>query len=277
MAAVGELALQKLASSALIEWLAATPEAGEEFASIAGMLQEGATVAHVRDLFARGAFAAEVEVLVPVGAEDWDVHDLMIRVGDMVAAGDALMTLVNPRQLQLVAQPTGGETAAVLAALQGSQLASAEPLVAGSGPELHDLTVQSMTVDADERTVAYLNVENRELRQTQSDGRTFRSWALRPGLRYMLKAPTETLENVIVIPTDGVVEEGADKQVFIKNGKTFAPAKVVLRYTNHRVAVLGDGSEVFPGDEVVISGAFSLKLALNAGKGGDDPHAGHNH
>lgn len=277
VAVVSELALQQLASPPLVEWLKQTPAAGAEFASIAGLLQGGATVPQIRDLYGLGAFAAEVSVVVPNGAEDWDVHDVTVRPGDQVNAGDTLLTLADPRRLRLIAMPTGQETAALLATLQNGSRASAEPLVHGSAPDLSDLMVLSVTADEQERPVAYVTVENRELRRVEREGRVYRSWALRPGLRYMLQAPTELLENVIVIPNGGVVEEGADKIVFIRNGTTFLPAKVVVAYSNHQVTVLKPGSEVFPGDDVVVSGAFALKLAVNAGKGEADPHAGHNH
>jgi hypothetical protein len=277
VAVIAELALQQLANSGLAEWLSATPEAGEQFYAIAGLMQGGATLAHVQDLYAMGAFASEVRIRVPEGAEDWDVRAIEVRPGDIVEAGTDLLTLADARRLQLVAQPSGSEVASVLAALRSSQTSRGEPLVAGSGPELNELALRTLTVDADGHPVAYLDVSNSELRTVEREGRRFRSWALRPGLRYMLMVPVETLENVIVIPVTGIVEEGADKQVFIRNGKSFSPAKVVLLHRDHKVAVLGGKSEVFPGDDVVISGAFALKLALNAGKDGADPHAGHGH
>ncbi|MFT5130259.1 MAG: hypothetical protein ACI8W8_003888, partial [Rhodothermales bacterium] len=277
VALVAELALQQLAVPQLLSWLGETPEAAGEFAAIAGFLQGGASVTQVRDLFELGAFAPEVSVTVPTGAEDWDVHAVAVSPGDMVSAGDDLMTIANPRSLRLVAHPAGGETAALLAALRSSQMVSAKALVTGSGPDLTGLTLLSVTANADDEPVAYLTVENRELRNVERAGRNYRSWELRPGLRYMLRVPTEQLNDVVVLPVGAIVQDGAETQVFVRNGGDFLPAKVVLAYRDHEVVVLGNKSELFPGDEVVVSNAFALKLALNAGKGGDDPHAGHSH
>jgi multidrug efflux pump subunit AcrA (membrane-fusion protein) len=277
VALVAELALQQLAAEELLTWLGETPAAAAEFATVAGLLQGGASVTQVRDLFDLGAFSAEVSVLVPAGAEDWDVHAVAVAPGDMVSAGDDLLSIANPRSLRLVAHPAGGETAALLAALRSSQTVSAKPLVAGSGPDLADLTLLTVTANADDEPVAYLTVENSELRNLEREGRTYRSWNLRPGLRYMLRVPTEQLDDVVVLPVGAIVQDGAETQVFVRNGSDFLPAKVVLAYRDHEVVVLGKKSEIFPGDEVVVSNAFALKLALNAGDGGADAHHGHAH
>ena len=277
VALVAELALQQLAVPQLLTWLGETPAAAAEFAGIAGLLQGGASVTQVRDLFELGAFAAEVSVSVPTGTADWDVHAVTVAPGDMVSAGDELLSIANMRSLRLVAHPAGGETAALLAALRSSQPVSAKPLVTGSGPDLADLTLLTVTANVDDEPVAYITLENRELRNVEREGRQYRSWELRPGLRYMLRVPTEQLDNVVVLPVGAIVQDGAETQVFVRNGGDFLPAKVVLAYRDHEVVVLGGKSEIFPGDEVVVSNAFALKLALNAGNGAADPHAGHSH
>ncbi len=94
----------------------------------------------------------------------------------------------------------------------------------------------------------------------------------------MVRIPMETFEGVFVLPADAVTDEGPDKVVFIQDGDSFKPAKVVIRYQDDEVVVLDSGqSELFPGDSVVVRGAFALGFALKAGSGSIDPHAGHQH
>ena len=77
---------------------------------------------------------------------------------------------------------------------------------------------------------------------------------------------------------DALADDGPDKVVYIQNGDSFKPAKVVVLYQDHDVVVLDSKtSELFPGDSVVQTGAFGLSLALKSSGGAIDPHAGHNH
>lgn len=88
----------------------------------------------------------------------------------------------------------------------------------------------------------------------------------------------ERLDEVFVLPTGAVTDDGPDKVVFIQDGDSFRAAKVVVRYQDHQFAVLdAKHSEIFPGDTVAMRGAFGLGLALKAGSGAADPHAGHQH
>lgn len=276
VAVCGELAVEQLATPELIAWLKETPAVGEHFASVAGLLQSGATIGQLRNLYLRSAFEETVTVQSPHGAPDWDVHSLEVRPGDIVSAGDTLLTVVNPRELHLVAQPSGSETAAILEALRGSQTATAESLVHGAAPDLDKLVLQAVRVDEAHQPVAYFVVQNKQLQVTERDGRRFRSWDLRPGQRYLLQTPREVWENVYVVPVGGIFADGAGLQVYARHGSHFHATPVTIRHRNHAVAVLSADS-LRPGTEVVTAGAFALKLAMNAGSSGADPHAGHNH
>jgi len=278
IATVGELITQDLLSADLISWLQADPHVAENFIHVAGMLLEGQSLVAIRQLATLGALEPVVRVRVPTGTEDWDVHAVHVRLGQHVDAGEPLLTLADSRKLYLEARPVGGEIVALLRSLQEQTPIEAVPLVADTGPVLGDVRLQGLTGEEDQ-ALARLVVENRVQSTTKDgDGRGYRSWALRPGLRYMLRVPVRKLEKVFVVPADAVIEQGAARVVYLQNGDAFAPVPVVVAYANYEVAVLGPGSEVFPGDFIVTGGAFALNLALRAGDGGAiDPHAGHNH
>ena len=107
----------------------------------------------------------------------------------------------------------------------------------------------------------------------------FRTWKLRPGQRFLLRVPIQSFRGAYVLPSDAVVEEGADRIVFVKDGDGVKPAKVVVLWQDRDVVVLDSKhSELFPGDEVAQHNAFPLRLALKAGSGeAEGGHAGHNH
>lgn len=213
------------------------------------------------------------------GVVDWDLHSLEVKLGQKIEPGQVLAVLRNPRRLLLRSEPVGSEVAAVLAALTQTAEVTATPQVAGTGPALAGLKLSYVTSDGEEHgAVGYLNVVNEPLREDGEGTAKTRTWKLRPGQRYLLRVPVEKMENVYVLPSGAVTDDGPDKVVFLQDGDSFKTAKVVVRYQDHEVVVLdADHSDIFPGDAAVQQGAFGLGLALKAGSGAVDPHAGHNH
>jgi hypothetical protein len=91
----------------------------------------------------------------------------------------------------------------------------------------------------------------------------------------MLRVPAESMEQVFVLPSGAVADDGPDKVVFIQDGEGFRSAKVAMRYWDDEVAVIDAAhSELFAGDRVVQRNAFALSLALKAGAA---PAADHGH
>jgi len=282
IAALGELTAAGVALADLTAWVKAAPETAKHFLEIAGLLQQGQSLAAVQAMHATNALEQVVRIVVPAaqGAPDWDLVALDVKLGQKVEAGQKVATLTNPRRLLLRAEPVGGETAALLKVLEHDASVDARPLLAGTGPDLKGLKLAGLTSDADGHgTVAVLSADNEPLamRDHPRTGKT-RTWKLRVGLRYVLEAPTEKLDDVFVLPAGAVTDDGPDKVVFIQNGESFMPVKVVVRYQDHRVAVLdGKLSDLAVDDSVVTQGAYGLSLALKAGTNAIDPHAGHQH
>ena len=282
VAAVGELAAAGLPLAELTEWFKAEPESMEHFLAIAALLQEGHSLAAVKSMHSAGGLEQLVRIKAPSSKDvpDWDLFSLEVKPGQKVEAGQAVGTLSNPRRLRLHSEPVGGETAAILTAAGQDATLEAAPLVPGTGPTLKGLKIAYVTNPTDGHgTLAVLRVDNEPLVvKGGAASKQGRIWKLRAGIRYILRVPTEKLDNVFVLPSAAVTDDGPDKVVFIQDGDSFKTAKVVISYQDHEFAVLdGKHSELFPGDQVVQSGAFGLGLALKAGSGAIDPHAGHQH
>jgi multidrug efflux pump subunit AcrA (membrane-fusion protein) len=122
--------------------------------------------------------------------------------------------------------------------------------------------------------VAYVTCENEPL-----SGRVgaARSWRLRTGLRYLVRVPVESLEDRFVLPAEAVTSIGAERIVFLRDGDGFISRPVHVEHEDDEVAVIANDGSLFPGDPVVMRGAFALGLALHAGSAAADPHAGHDH
>jgi biotin carboxyl carrier protein len=282
VAVVGELYASGIGTAQFSEWLGKATEAGAQFHEIAGLLQQGHTLADVQSLFETSALKQIVELRAPVteGVPDWDVHEVFVSPGQKVEAGAKLLTLDNPRHILLKTTPVGSETTAILKALESDDELEAVPLVAGSGPTLSKLRIDFISSDAESRgTVAFVRAENSPLPVKDRAHGKFRSWALREGQKYMLRVPTQKIQAAFVLPAGAVTDMGADKVVFLQSGENFLPKKVVVLYQDQEQVVLDSSeSEIYPDDPIVHHGAFGLGLALSVNTAGASAgHAGHAH
>jgi multidrug efflux pump subunit AcrA (membrane-fusion protein) len=281
IATIGELSATGLITPEFVEWLKANPSAAPDFLFIAALLQKGNSLRQVQYLHDIGALAAVVEIRAPRAVEDYDVEQLLVKPGEHVEAGARVALLRDPRPLLLKAEAAGGDAALLLKSLSAGDKLDAVPLVAGTGPDMTGLQILYGRNDPEDAgTVAVLGIRNEPLVvRAEEGGMKFRTWKLRPGQRFLLKVPIQSMKGVYVLPSDAVVEEGADRIVFVKDGDGVKPAKVVVLWQDREVVVLDSkNSEVFPGDEVAEHNAFPLRLALKAGAGeAAGGHAGHNH
>jgi hypothetical protein len=283
-AAIGELSSAGLATPELVAWLKENPDAAPHFLTIAGLLQQGSTLEQIRMLYGQGGLSPVVEVRLPVpdGAKDWDVSQVLVKPSEHVAAGAALAQLADARWMLLRCDPVASETPLLVRALKEKLVLSANPLLEGAGPALTNLRLQSLqrNENAGDSIAALVRVPNEALATTQSDGLPyhFRSWQLRAGERYLLNVPVRQFDDAYVLPAEAATDDGPDKVVFVRSGDDFEPRKVVVLHQDFSTVVLDPKfSDLFPGDEVVVKGAFGLALALKVGNGAVDPHAGHNH
>ncbi len=281
LAVLGELAGTGTLTGELVAALKAQPALAAAFLDIAGLIQQGETVAALTSRIESGALASTVVVRAPADAPTWDVTSLGVRSGARVDLGAVIATIEDARTVFVRLAPAGGDVEWVEAALADGGALIAEPLVAGAGAPIGDIRLRRMDRDPDggHAVSALAEVANRVVADIGGEGGTVaRTWALRPGMRYFVRVPVESLFKRFVLPADALIPRGADTVLVVKHGATYVEVPVHVEYSDSRVAVVANDGAVFAGDTVAHKGAYALSLALQAGKGGAvDPHAGHNH
>ncbi|WP_372364758.1 hypothetical protein [Candidatus Uabimicrobium sp. HlEnr_7] len=272
---IGELVAAGLINKALLRWLQTEPKAGQHFLEIGGLLQGGNTLEKIKSLYAIRAFDPVVVVKAPSLVKDWDCHEIEVKVGSLVEEGTTLLTLENLYELHLLVEPIGSEKNIVLKTLPQNLSMEASPLIPGVGTHLKNLTFLNIIGDDQSRMKAYMRVKNKPLHIIKHPERgQFRTWQVQEGQQYMLEIPVEKMEKVYVFPKEAVTEDGPEKIVFLQNGKSFEPIKVKVLYQDHKVVVIANNPDIFPGDSIVQTGAFALGLAL---KSGTEESGGHGH
>jgi multidrug efflux pump subunit AcrA (membrane-fusion protein) len=280
VAVVAELVGSRALTPRMAEVVRSRTEVAAAFLDVAGLVQQGWTVESLVALADAGALAATVVVRAPAGAPGWDVDAVEVRAGERVEAGAAVAELRDLSHVQLDLAASGTDLAAVSRALSEAEELAAEPLVAGSGPALEGLRLLRIGAGAGapEPGAAVVTVENRVLSSAKSGDREFRTWAVRPGTRYLVRVPVQRLANRFVLPADAVAVQGPDTVVLLEDGTGFKPVPVRVEHRDARVVVVANDGALFPGDRTVVRGAYSVLLALQAAAGGGvDPHAGHSH
>lgn len=205
------------------------------------------------------AAVGDAAMTAPAGPPDWDVVDVPVRDGSAVRAGDLIAVLSDARAVTLRATSAGPDAAILLEALKAGTPCGASPLLEGTGPVLADLPLVQAAGTAD-----VLAEARNEVLATREGGA--RTWALRPGQKYVLRVPLETVKRAYVLPAGAVASDGPDKVVFLQSGDTFLTQKVVVLHHDAEVAVLdAKASGLAPGDVCVLEGAPALALALRAG------------
>jgi multidrug efflux pump subunit AcrA (membrane-fusion protein) len=285
LAILGELSGANLLTPALAEALRERPRLAAQFLDVAGLLQQGVTVPGLLALDDRGALEAVVELRAPAASEgpaDYDVRAVHVRPGQRAEAGTAAVELADLRLVHLRLTPAGPDLAALAAALASGEAITAEALLPGTGPSLEGLHVLRIEAapDADAgHAAAVVEVTNEPLAsRVGEDDRAFRSWRLREGLRYVAHVPLGCLPERFVLPAEAITYRGPDAIVLVDDGDSFRQVAVRLEHLDAKVAVVANDGAIFPGDRVVVKGAYALSLALQpASGGGVDPHAGHSH
>ena len=277
VATIGELVAGGFADTGLAVFFEQNEHACEHFLEIGGLLQRGHTLSDVENLLHLDVFENVVQVLAPSVAVDWDVEELLVRPGEHVEDGQPLLRLKNPRPLFLRVEPVGGEVESVFAALESGARMAARPMVPGAAPRLEELTFFRATYETAETLVVLASVTNRaHAERTDEAGRVFRTWRFGAGQRYLLELPRAVMENVYVLPAGAVTDDGPDEILFLQSGDTFTRIPVEILYRDHEVVVIPGDSHIFPGNPIVVAGAFPLGLALHA-SGGDSSDHGHSH
>jgi multidrug efflux pump subunit AcrA (membrane-fusion protein) len=278
-ALLGELSGSRSLTPELVSLVRSRPALAAAFLDVAGLIQRGETPSGLAALADSGALSPTPVVVAPAGAPDWDVTAVSVRDGAHVETGATLVELSDDRTVVIRAAPTGSDVGLLEKALRDGAEVSAAPMSAGAGPELAGLRVHRLEESPEGGRLASATflVPNTVLKEGPADGvPTTRTWALRAGMRYALRVPVETLAGRFVLPADAVVPRGPDSVLVLRDGAGFRMVPVHVEYADSRHAVVANEG-VFPGDTVVVRGAYALTLALQAGSGGEDAGSHHHH
>jgi hypothetical protein len=275
LAVLGELSGARLLGPDLVDAMRARPRLAAAFLDVAGLLQAGTTLQGLLALDDAGALDEVVTVGAPVDASDWDVASVEVRTGAHVEAGAVLAEVEDARVVLLRLAPTAPEVPLLERAWREGETVDARPLVPGAGPARDRVRVVRIDAGGEGASpvAAWVELPNEPLAST-AGGTRGRTWALRPGTRYVARVATETRRGKFVLPAAAVVSRGPDSVVLLRSGKSFKPVPVTVEWSDARVAVVADDGGVFAGDTVALRGAYALSLALPAGRGAP---AGHGH
>ncbi len=278
VATIGELAAEGLLKKEVLAWFQNNKAAGKYIIEIGGLLQEGYSLENLQDLYEMGAFEAIINIKAPASSTEWDVENIHVKHGERVEAGATLVTLTNHSKMYLIAKPVGSEISIINSTASNNASIKANPLVPGAAEVLEGLKITKILGRDNDGTHVYLPVTNKISSRSEQNGSKYRNWMLRNGMKFILQIPVKKLKDVIVLPSEAVIDNGVDKVIFVKEGKDFIKRKVVVLFQDEEVVVLGEGSEVFPEEPMVTRGAFALNMALLAdGPQKIDAHANCDH
>lgn len=230
-----------------------------------------------------------LEVRVPQVASEEDapplfqVQELRVEQGQQATAGEALAVLTDHTELLVEGDAFEQDAQTISAALQENRVISATLDVKGDKPVVLDglkLLYQTNRVEPTARTLHFYAVlPNKRVRDTgEEESHRFIDWLYKPGQRMTLRVPVETWKERIVLPLDAIAQDGPETYVFQANGGRFERRPVHVEYRDQRFAIVANDGSIFPGDEIALTAAPQLQMALKNKSGGAiDPHAGHNH
>lgn len=217
------------------------------------------------------------------GGLHFQIQKIMVAPGQHVNAGDPLAVLIDYSTLLIEGNAFEGDAALIdKAAQEKSPVSAILPQDNAQRQRIDDLRILYQSSQVDPQTRAwhfYVTLPNEAREDHDAEtGRRFLNWRFRPGQRMQLQVPVETWTERIVLPLDAIAQDGVETYVFTPNGDHFDRRPVHIEYRDDFNAVIAADGAIFPGDEVVVSGARQLQLAIkNKAGGAIDPHAGHTH
>jgi multidrug efflux pump subunit AcrA (membrane-fusion protein) len=220
----------------------------------------------------------------PIGLQEVEflVTEVSVNRGQSVNAGQPLGRLSDYTQVLIEGHAFQKDAKALRSAANLRLRLQAVIDWTRGRPEIIDglsISYIGSEVDLESRALPfYVPLENKIERSEQREDERYVSWRFKPGQRLQLRVPIQAYDNTIVVPKDAVAEDGVERYVFVDHGDHFdrRPVRVLVRDA-FWIAIANDGS-VREGQEIAISGAHQLLMAMKKKAGGPvDPHAGHNH
>ena len=264
--------------------------------------------AHQQDLMARGvseeqidqikkgSFLSSIEITTPSVEEPpeggiptaasgfFEVQQLKVDLGHQIQAGAPLAILANHEWLFIKGHAFKKESSKLARAAESEWPIDVEFVddVAEdweSQPQPFRIRHLSNTSDPDSRTFDFFITLTNQSRIYERDGQSFVVWRYRPGQRVRISIPVQEMNDAIVIPAEGVFQQGPEAFVFQQNGDLFNRIGVkILHQDRNNVVIANDGS-ISPGFYLAQNAAASLNriLKTQASSGGSKSPGFHVH
>ena len=199
----------------------------------------------------------------------YEVQDLSVELGQQVQAGQLLVNLSNHENLFVVGHAFKREAATLEQAVQEQrpiEIEFSEDQADKWQPLNQTFEIRHLanTIDKNNRTFDFFLPLLNQSRAIERQGRSLKVWRFRPGQRAKIHVPIEEFKNVFVLPSEGVVRDGADAYVFRQNGDLFKQLSIrVLHEDSRHIVIANDGSIAF-GSFLAQNAAASLNRILKA-------------
>lgn len=253
-------------------------------ASLASLKVVGLSDRQLRELEENGAVSTRIEVFAPrlAGTPQMEVSERPVAVGETLAAGSPIFSLVALDQLMAIGEAFEADLAAVRrAAREDLPVTLFFPAENRTVPDLRIAVVEG-TLDGVNRVTHFLvPFPNNLLWEKTVDGARYLDWENRVGSRVQILVATGKIERNFVIPNGALVREAGRTAVFRKTGGEYHRIFVSVESVDAGLAILPLDCGLADGDEVVVQGALQLKLALQemseGGAATDGSDHGHQH
>lgn len=175
----------------------------------------------------------------------FEVQELSVEVGQEVQAGQSLCELANHNSLMIEGRAFRDETLLLEQTIKQGWPVQVDFQEKGTHdwPKLEEsffIRNLANTIDPDTRAFAFrIPLENQSVTVTQGDSEQL-LWRFRPGQKVRVEVPVDKLSNVFLLPSDAVVQEGADTYVFTQNINMFERVPVHVVFRDHKKAVIAN-------------------------------------
>lgn len=253
-------------------------------ATLSSLKVVGLVDRQLRELEEKGTVSTRIELFAPRldGAPQMEVAERPVAVGETLAAGSPIYSLVALDKLMAIGEAFEADLAEVRQASRDNLPVTLYfPAEQRTVPDLRIAAVEG-TLDGANRVTHFLvPFPNQLFSEKTVDGARYLDWENRVGARVQILVATDRAERRFVIPNQALVREGGREAVFLQEGDAFHRVFVEVESVNAGQAVLPIDCGLKEGDRVVVVGALQLKLALQQqggeGSATDGSDHGHQH
>ena len=199
----------------------------------------------------------------------YEIQELITELGHQVASGERIAVLSDHQHLLIRGHAFKREAANIERVMQKKWNVDITFVDDSSDrwPKLnasYKIRHLSNEVDSESNTFDFFLPLENQSRVYRNEDRTSIVWRYRPGQQVRLRVPVNKIENVFVLPKDGVIREGAEVYAFQSLGKFFRRFAVHVIFEDSQNIVLANDGSLPKNATVALNGAASLNRVLKS-------------